>query len=98
MTTTQTGGGNGAAPVTTDATALPAAAERALAKLGAALVRRGLSDGFTLGDLLVADALGSGVFVPIATNSDYDGPVFAPGIADAIARLLASDGAGEVTP
>ena len=75
------------------ANALADPALLALAKLASRLIRRGLEPGFGLGALLTADAVGCAVFVPDATDSDYSGPVVAPGIADAIARLLAPDGA-----
>jgi hypothetical protein len=76
-----------------DAPAPVADAERALAKLGAAVIRDHLSPtgGFTHARFEALDRAGmvAGVIVP----GGETGPVLAPGIAEALDRLLAPDGA-----
>ena len=72
----------------------------ALARLGARLCRAQLSPtgGFCHTRYEHLDRIGieEGVLMP--GHLDSTGPVIKPGIADAIARLLAPDGAGEVAP
>ena len=72
----------------------------ALARLGARLCRDQLSPtgGFCHVRFEHLDRIGIDVGVLMPGHLDSTGPVTKPGIADAIARLVAPDGAGEVAP
>ena len=80
--------------------AAPDPALLALARLGARLCRDQLSPtgGFCHVRFEHLDRIGIDVGVLMPGHLDSTGPVTKPGIADAIARLVAPDGAGEVAP